>query len=65
MKKKIIIVEDDPDILFALSVVLEEADYDVVSLTSGQPLLSNEFTLPALCAATFVLQKIAATFPSL
>jgi CheY-like chemotaxis protein len=53
MKKKIIIVEDDPDILFALSVMLEDAGYDIVSLTSGQPLLSERFTLPAL----FILDK--------
>jgi CheY-like chemotaxis protein len=54
VKKKVYVAEDDPDILFALSYMLEDAGYDVLLSPCGRPLL--EMNLPAV--DLFVLDKI-------
>ena len=50
---KIIVVEDDPDILFSVSMILENAGYEVTQFSSGQPLLKRTYKIPDL----FVLDK--------
>jgi DNA-binding response OmpR family regulator len=52
MRKKILIVEDDPDILNALSIMLER-DYDVMAYDSPLKILRDNFTIPDL----FILDK--------
>ena len=43
-RKKIYIAEDDPDILFTLSRMLEEAGYQVRVASSGAPILSGNYS---------------------
>ena len=35
MKKRVMIVDDEPDILTSLKIVLEKNDYDVIAVDSG------------------------------
>jgi len=35
MTKRIMIVDDEPDVLFSLKIVLERQNYDVVTVTNG------------------------------
>lgn len=54
MKKiKITLVEDDPDILLTLNMILEEAGYEVESFTSPIPIIEGKCSLPDL----FILDK--------
>jgi DNA-binding response OmpR family regulator len=53
MKKKIILVEDDLDILFTLGVILEGAGYQVEPLSSAQSIVDGNYICPDL----FVLDK--------
>jgi DNA-binding response OmpR family regulator len=53
MKKKIIVVEDDADILFTVNIILTNADYEVTALTSGQCILDGNYSYPDL----FILDK--------
>jgi DNA-binding response OmpR family regulator len=53
MKKKIIIVEDDSDILFTVTMVLENNGYDVSALSSGKTIMDGKFEYPDL----FILDK--------
>jgi DNA-binding response OmpR family regulator len=39
MEKKVMIVDDEPDVLFSLKTVLERYDYDVVAVSSGEDCL--------------------------
>ena len=41
VKKKVYLVEDDLDILFALNIILEEAGYDVLLSHSTKPLMED------------------------
>jgi DNA-binding response OmpR family regulator len=43
MKKRITIVEDDADILFAVAAILSNATYEVTALTSGQTILHGNY----------------------
>jgi CheY-like chemotaxis protein len=52
-KKKIVVVEDDPDILISVSMILENAGYEVARFSSGQPLLERAYQIPDL----FILDK--------
>jgi DNA-binding response OmpR family regulator len=45
---RILIVEDDPDILNALNVALGSMGFEVDVLLNGQGILSNRFTVPDL-----------------
>ena len=45
---RILIVEDDPDILNALNVALGSMGFDVDVLLTGQGILSNRFIVPDL-----------------
>jgi DNA-binding response OmpR family regulator len=45
---RILVVEDDPDILNALNVTLGSMGFDVDVLLNGQSILSNRFTVPDL-----------------
>ena len=53
LKKKIFIAEDDPDILYALSSILEAAGYHVRTSPTGRPLLRSSFSSVDL----FILDK--------
>jgi DNA-binding response OmpR family regulator len=53
MKKKILILEDDEDILFTLTIMLENAGYDVIQLSSGQSIINNTCQYPDL----YILDK--------
>ena len=45
---KILVVEDDPDILNALIIALASIGFDVDVLQSGKPILQNQFVVPDL-----------------
>jgi DNA-binding response OmpR family regulator len=51
--KKILVAEDDEDILYILDRVLSEAGYAVEPLTTGQPIVSKTTGWPDL----FILDK--------
>lgn len=53
LKKKIHIAEDDPDILFALSSILEEAGYHVRAFSGGAQILDGSLSPADL----FILDK--------
>jgi DNA-binding response OmpR family regulator len=53
MKRKILILEDDPDILFALNIILENEGYDVKQLSSGKAIMDGTCELPDL----YILDK--------
>lgn len=53
MKKKILIVDDDEDILFTLGVMLKNAGYEVISSLNGMFVLDGEYDPPDL----FLLDK--------
>lgn len=50
---KILVIEDDPDILNALNIALASLGFDVDVLLRGQSILLNQFTVPDL----FILDK--------
>jgi DNA-binding response OmpR family regulator len=50
---KVLIVEDDPDILNALNVALGSAGFDVDVLLNGKGILNNQFVRPDL----FIIDK--------
>jgi DNA-binding response OmpR family regulator len=50
---KVLVVEDDPDILNALNVALGSAGFDVDVLLNGKGILKNQFVLPDL----FIIDK--------
>ena len=41
MEKRIMIVDDEPDILFSLKMVLEKNNYDVITVTNGKECLKE------------------------
>ena len=45
---RILVVEDDPDILNALNIVLGSVGYDVDVLLNGKPIMTNQFVSPDL-----------------
>jgi DNA-binding response OmpR family regulator len=51
--KKIILIEDDPDIRGVTLLVLERAGYSVMVFDSGEPLLEGRYDVPDL----FILDK--------
>ncbi len=53
VQKKIVIAEDDKDILFILRLVLEDAGYEVQCLTDGSPIVEGTVDTPDL----FILDK--------
>ena len=53
MKKKILIVEDDPDILLILNVILHEAGYEVDCFPRGKPVVEGKYDTPDL----FILDR--------
>jgi CheY-like chemotaxis protein len=52
-KKKIIVVEDDADILLAVDMILEDAGYEVISLTSSVSVVDGSCGIPDL----YILDK--------
>ena len=50
---KILVVEDDPDILNALNIALGAVGFDVDVLLTGKSILQNQFVVPDL----FILDK--------
>ena len=44
LKKKIYLVEDDPDILYALNAILENAGYHVKISSIGQPVMEGHYS---------------------
>ena len=58
MKKKILIVDDDPDILEAIEIIMRSAGHDVSSESNAENLdkiLRNPDTLPALIILDILL----------
>jgi DNA-binding response OmpR family regulator len=53
MTKKILIAEDDPDILFILDMILNDAGYKVETLSEGSSIVGNRKEWPDL----FILDK--------
>jgi len=51
--QKILVIEDDPDILNALNVVLGSVGFDVDVMLSGKHIFLNQFSVPDL----FILDK--------
>ena len=51
--QKILVVEDDPDILNALNIVLGSVGFDVDVMLSGKHIFLNQFSVPDL----FILDK--------
>lgn len=45
---RILVIEDDPDILNALNIILASAGFDVDVLLNGKGILKNQFVLPDL-----------------
>jgi DNA-binding response OmpR family regulator len=50
---RILVVEDDPDILNALNIVLGSVGFDVDVMLNGKEILTNQFVLPDL----FIIDK--------
>jgi two-component system phosphate regulon response regulator PhoB len=50
---KILVIEDDPDILNALNIVLGAKGFDVDVMLKGSQILQNQFVIPDL----FILDK--------
>ncbi|RPI35148.1 MAG: response regulator [Nitrospiraceae bacterium] len=48
IKKRIFIADDDLDILYAMSVMLEDAGYDVASSLDGRYVVEGEYEYPDL-----------------
>ena len=46
MKKKILIIDDDPSIVDILKIVFERAGYEVVIEPDGQKILDNNYETP-------------------
>jgi DNA-binding response OmpR family regulator len=53
MKKNVLILEDDPDILFTLRLMLENDGYEVEQLSSGKTIVDGTCPVPDL----YVLDK--------
>ena len=51
--QKILVIEDDPDILNALNIALASAGFDVDVMLSGKAIFLNQFFVPDL----FILDK--------
>jgi DNA-binding response OmpR family regulator len=41
MEKRVMIVDDEPDVLISLRTVLEKQDYDVITVTNGKECLKE------------------------
>ena len=52
--KKIVIVEDDPEILDVINLLLGLDGYDVSVLSNGKPIMNNQIPLPDL----YILDKM-------
>jgi DNA-binding response OmpR family regulator len=53
MKHKILLLEDDPDILFTLTMMLENEGYEVKPLSNGKSIMDDACELPHL----YILDK--------
>jgi DNA-binding response OmpR family regulator len=53
LKYRITIVEDDPDILFTLQMMLANAGYEIEALSTGRSIMDGSFNCPDL----FILDK--------
>jgi DNA-binding response OmpR family regulator len=53
MKKKILVAEDDGDILLILQIILKNAGYDVQTIADGSDIINNKIDRPDL----FILDK--------
>jgi DNA-binding response OmpR family regulator len=51
--KRILIIEDDEDILESLTLMLENAGYLISSFSNGHPILANDYILPDM----FIMDK--------
>lgn len=55
---KILVVEDDPEILNGLNIALASIGFDVDVLQSGMPILQNQFVVPDLIILDKLLPDI-------
>jgi CheY-like chemotaxis protein len=53
LKKKVTVIEDDPDILLSVQMALENNDFIVTALSSGRTIMSGNYEVPDL----FLLDK--------
>ena len=53
MKKRIVVAEDDLDILFTINMMLEDAGYEIELSSSGRYILEGKYKYPDL----FILDK--------
>lgn len=51
--KKIVLVEDDPDILFAVKLILQNSGYEVTAMTSAMSIMNGHDSVPDL----YILDK--------
>src|SRR4051812_4674345 len=51
--KRILIVEDDPDILYTMNFILKDAGYSVEAMSSGQPIIEENYETPDI----YILDK--------
>lgn len=59
MSKKILVVDDDPDILDAVSMILESQDYEVVSANNGEDGLARlKAEIPDLMILDLLMPKM-------
>jgi DNA-binding response OmpR family regulator len=56
--KKIVLVEDDPDVCLILEQLLSDAGYEVTALNDGRQILEIEFDAPGLFILDITLPDI-------
>jgi DNA-binding response OmpR family regulator len=59
--KKILVVEDDPDILNVINIMLGLEGYDVEVLTNGKPILEKQSVVPDLYILDKMLPQVDGT----
>jgi DNA-binding response OmpR family regulator len=52
-KKKVVLIEDDADILLTLNIILDEAGYEVQPFSSPLPVIEGNYSFPDL----YILDK--------
>lgn len=58
MSKNILVVEDDPDIRYALELVLSDAGYNVKPLATPEPILAGQIERPDMLIVDVTLPVV-------